>query len=293
MTSHVPGVDRGLYVGYDAAAGVWQVRFSSPGSETLRLIASAVAPITSLTRIGFAQANVYRNALAPILLRFDAGSGRYVDRTTGSGLEAPVLGQSAVAGDFDNDMDVDILVSGPYTSFHDANLLYQNRGDGTFTSVPGAGGAEGRAVGPHTIEYGLAARLAVADYDRDGFLDVFSGPTNAETPTRTFLGEPPQLFRNLGNGNHWLEIDLEGTRSNRDGIGARVLVTSGGVTQLREQGGGMHHFAQNHTRLHVGLGANRRVQRLEVRWPSGVTQILTDVAADQVLRVVEPAVPEP
>lgn len=290
LTPHVAGVDRGLYIGYDPGARVWQARFSSPGSEILRLIVSATGGITDLTRLGFVQADISRNALPPLLLMFDAAKGRYVDRTAGSGLEAPVLGQSAVAGDFDNDMDVDLYFSGEHRSFHDANVLYTNRGNGTFVAAPLAGNARGRAVGPCALEYGLAARLAVADYDVDGFLDIFSGTTNAMTPTRTFLGEPPQLFHNLGNGNHWIEIDLVGVISNRDAVGARVTVTAAGRTQLREQGGGMHHFAQDHRRLHFGLGANRRVQRLEVRWPSGLTQVLTDLPADQVLRVTEPSV---
>ena len=290
LTPHVAGVDRGLYIGYDPGARVWQARFSSPGSEILRLIVSATGGITDLTRLGFVQADISRNALPPLLLMFDPAKGKYVDRTAGSGLEAPVLGQSAVAGDFDNDMDVDLYFSGEHRSFHDANVLYANRGNGTFVAVPLAGNARGRAVGPCALEYGLAARLTVADYDVDGFLDIFSGTTNAMTPTRTFLGEPPQLFHNLGNGNHWIEIDLVGVISNRDAVGARVTVTAAGRTQLREQGGGMHHFAQDHQRLHFGLGANRRVQRLEVRWPSGLTQILTDLPADQVLRVTEPSV---
>jgi hypothetical protein len=288
VAHHVPGVDRGLFIGYDVAAERWNVVMSTPGSDLVRLVATATGGISELIPRGFSQADIYRDALAPILLIFDPATGRFVDRTPGSGLEVPLLGQSAIAGDFDNDMDVGLYVSGAYRSFHDKNHLFANRGDGTFGPVPLAGGADGRAAGPCTFQNGLGARLAIADYDRDGFLDIFSGTTNAVTPTRTFLGEPPQLFHNLGNDNHWIEVDLVGTISNRDGIGARVIVTAGGRPQLREQAGGMHHFAQDDRRLHFGLANSRRVQRLEVQWPSGVTQVLTDVPADQVLRVVEP-----
>ena len=87
--------------------------------------------------------------------------------------------------------------------------------------------------------------------------------------------------------NHWLMIDLEGTRSNRDGIGALVRVTAGGVTQTRLQDGGVHHRSQNHSRLHVGLGGNTKIERITVHWPSGTVQELSDIQSDQVLRIKE------
>lgn len=98
---------------------------------------------------------------------------------------------------------------------------------------------------------------------------------------------PYLLFRNRANSNHWLEIDLQGTKSNRDGIGARVLVTAGGKTQLREQNGGCHTKVQNHTRLHFGLGDSEVVEAITVRWPSGIVQELKEIKPDQVLRIAE------
>ena len=70
------------------------------------------------------------------------------------------------------------------------------------------------------------------------------------------MGGPKQLFHNLGNSNHWMEFDLVGTTSNRDGIGSKVYVTAGGVTQYREQNGGYHRWSQNFMRVHVGLATN-------------------------------------
>jgi hypothetical protein len=97
-----------------------------------------------------------------------------------------------------------------------------------------------------------------------------------------------RLYRNvLANGNHWIEVDLQGTRSNRDGIGAIVRVTAGGVTQMRLQDGGQHNRCQNHSRLHFGLAKNTRIDRISVRWPSGTVQELADLKADRVLRIVE------
>jgi hypothetical protein len=92
----------------------------------------------------------------------------------------------------------------------------------------------------------------------------------------------------MGNENPWLEIDLLGTTSNRDGIGARVILTTGGLSQVRHQGGGLHHHAQDFQRLHFGLGGNTLVDKIMVYWPSGVAQELSDILADQVLQVIEP-----
>jgi hypothetical protein len=97
-----------------------------------------------------------------------------------------------------------------------------------------------------------------------------------------------QLYRNSGNDNHWLKIDLEGTKSNRDGIGAKVVVEADGVEQIRIQDGGAHRRAQNHSRLHFGLGGNEDEIGIRVYWPSGVVQELENIEADQVVTVREP-----
>ena len=183
---------------------------------------------------------------------------------------------NVVTGDFDNDMDVDIyVVRKQKNSVNLPNLLYQNQGDGTFVAVSGAGGATGTTIGDGDT-------VTTADYDLDGFLDLFV--TNGAGAT---LDGPHQLFRNQGNSNRWIEIDLEGVTSNRDGVGAQVFVTAGGVTQLRQQSGGVHKWAQNHQRLHFGLGANDQIDLIEIRWPSGTVQQIQNVTANQVLNIAE------
>lgn len=104
---------------------------------------------------------------------------------------------------------------------------------------------------------------------------------------KTYLGTPSQLFQNQGNGNNWLEIDLQGTTSNRDGVGARVTVTSGGTNQIREQNTGIHAFAQNAQRLHFGLGGDTNITRLVVDWPSGTRQTFNNVAVNRIIRINE------
>jgi hypothetical protein len=100
-----------------------------------------------------------------------------------------------------------------------------------------------------------------------------------------------RLYHNVGNGNHWIEFDLEGTTSNRDGIGAIVRVTAGGVTQMRLQDGGIHFRSQNHSRLHFGLAKNTQIEKITVQWPSGQTQELEGVKANQILRIRETSSP--
>jgi hypothetical protein len=135
---------------------------------------------------------------------------------------------------------------------------------------------------------GRGDAAVVADYDRDGFLDLFI--TNGSDPTSPFVVDGPhQLFHNRGNNNHWLEIDLEGVKSNRDGIGASIILEAGGTRQIREQRGGMHLLSQNHQRVHFGLGKNSMVDRLTIRWPSGTVQEIGRMAADRILKIREGA----
>lgn len=204
--------------------------------------------------------------------------GPLIDWSDGSGINnADNTGAvNVVAGDFDNDMDVDIyLVRQQKDSVNLPNLLYQNQGDGTFVEVLSAGGATGTTIGDGDT-------VTTADYDLDGFLDLFV--TNG---AGAVTNGPHQLFRNQGNSNNWIEIDLEGVISNRDGVGAEVFVTAGGVTQLRQQSGGVHKWAQNHQRLHFGLAGNSQIETIEVRWPSGTVQQIQAVGVNQVITVVE------
>ena len=185
------------------------------------------------------------------------------------------------AGDFDNDMDVDLYLTctGPVANL--PNRLLENDGKGNFLLVPDAGGATGS-------QHGRGDVVAIADYDRDGFLDLFVA--NGRDPTSPFTADGPhQLFRNQGNDNNWLEIDLEGAVSNRDGIGSRVELTVAGIIQIREQTGGMHRITQNHQRVHFGLGKHRRVDQITVKWPSGIVQRLNDIEANQILHITEPS----
>jgi hypothetical protein len=96
--------------------------------------------------------------------------------------------------------------------------------------------------------------------------------------------EAPDLYRTLKrNSNHWLRLKLVGTRSNRSAIGARVRCHSGGLVQVQEVRGGGSYASQNDLRVHFGLGAASRADRVEVRWPSGLEEVFTGLSADAVV----------
>lgn len=285
IKEHTPGTDGGIYIGYDEATQEWQVLISAKGGLAHYMYQGLIesdSTITDVMPIGF---QVGEYTVSPTLLI--NGDDGFEDRSLSSGFIEPISCAYSVAGDFDNDMDVDIYLSCGGSASNISNILYENVGDGSFNKVETAGVAAGGAAGS---ELGQGQNVAIADYDEDGFLDLYLTNGRGEKPIN--LG-PDQLFRNVGNANHWIEIDLEGVVSNRDGIGAKVYVTTpDGKTQLREQSGGMHRFAQNHKRLHFGLASNTKVANIEIIWPNGIIQNIENISVDQVLRVIEPVKPE-
>jgi hypothetical protein len=148
------------------------------------------------------------------------------------------------------------------------NLLFWNLGDGRFVDVA-------YLTGSNRIEDGRG--VAVADFDRDGRLDLLI--QNLEKPAVLLMGR--------GEAGAWLQVELEGTRSNRDALGAVVSLESGGRRQVRQVAAGSGFLSSSSPVLHFGLGDAARVERLEVRWPSGQRDLHTDLAANQRLRLRE------
>jgi hypothetical protein len=207
----------------------------------------------------------------------NTGTG-FVDQTTQAGFTVPSSGRGIVSFDYDNDMDLDLFVVTTGPVINDPDKLFENDGTGYFTEVPNAAGAAG-------TDLGRGDAVSCADFNQDGFLDLFV--TNGTSKSPFDQDGPTQFFKNLGNDNHWLQIDLVGLVSNRDAVGAKLWLTAGGVTQVREQDGGIHYRGQNHQRIHFGLGSNTLVDELVIRWPSGYTQTLNDIPADQIIEVIE------
>jgi hypothetical protein len=105
----------------------------------------------------------------------------------------------------------------------------------------------------------------------------------------TAIGAPAEIWINDSTGSHhWLELQLQGTKSNRDGIGARIRLSAGGKLQYNHMTTASGYASSSATPVHFGLGDTRTVEEIEIRWPSGTVQTLQNVAADQVLAVKEP-----
>ena len=190
-----------------------------------------------------------------------------------------------MAADFDNDMDEDIFLACRGGVQNVADILLQNDGNGVFTVVPSAGGAAGPiglAVGEGA---GVGETVVSADYDLDGRIDLAVTNGMNLRPQHRNNG-PYKLFRNTSPAKNWIELDLVGTSSNRDAVGARVLATAGGVTQYREQNEGYHRWSQNQRRIHFGLASNPTVN-LTVKWPSGRTDTYNSVAAGHIYIATE------
>lgn len=273
-----PAGRRGMFIGYDTQAGEWTITVA-----TVNLFSYGYFLIDSDRPITNADVNgltVGDGPVRPVLLRNSGGS--FTDATAGSGL-APVRCISGVAGDFDNDMDQDIFMACRGGARNIANVLFENLGSGVFQRITGHG-AEGFVGSVITDGAGTSESVVTADYDADGFLDLFV--TNGLGMQPMGVGGDKQLFRNTGNANKWIELDLRGVQSNRDGMGARVFVVADGVTQYREQNGGYHRWSQNHTRIHVGLGRNRDAD-ITVEWPAGTSDTFSNVSANTIYRITE------
>ena len=136
--------------------------------------------------------------------------------------------------------------------------------------------------GPGPVAVHSSRGAAFGDFDNDGDVDVLIMNMN----------EPPTLLRNDYAGpNGWLEVRLEGTKSNRAGIGATIVVEAGGRRQARAVVSQSSYYSHDDLRAHFGLGAAGRAERVEVRWPSGAVDVLKDVAGRRVVTVREGSSP--
>jgi len=279
-----------VYVGYTPATQTWQLINVSGNSMTgddgdwsyIYLYASSTGTVSNIVVSPLQAGDKPRT---PVLMANPTGN-QWVSRTIAAGLNTKVSCVSVAAADFDNDMDVDLYLVCRNAVSNAQDILYENIGGGVFQAVTGAGGAPG----PVGIGVGTGDSVVAADYDVDGFVDLFQTNGLALFPIAPFsTGGPDKLYHNAGTldgSNHWVELDLSGTTSNRDGIGAIVTVTAGGVPQRQERNGGMHRWSQNDKRLHFGLASNTS-SNIEVRWPSGNFTTYTNVAADHLYRASE------
>jgi hypothetical protein len=164
---------------------------------------------------------------------------------------------------------VDTLPSGP--GYREPKLLSMNQKDGTFCDASDQ-------AGPALKEKRVSRGLAVGDLFNDGNMDVVIGDIDGA----------PMILKNHGApGRHWVSFELAGTKSNRLALNARLKVVAGGMTQTDEIHSGGSYLSQNDLRVHFGLGAAAKIDSLEIHWPSGKVETLTNLAADQFYSVLE------
>jgi len=271
---------REIYVGYDPASGEWTViQGDGPGWWLVYAQVESSTPMTNVVATGL------RDVDSPMRARvmMNEASG-FVNRTFEKGLSQDIYKCNSVAADdFDNDMDVDLFFACSDGVENISNRVFANNGNGVFTEVTagGAGGVTGPAI---SASAGTGEIALTADYDNDGFVDVFV--TNGVNTQPVRIGGPHELFRNTGNSNNWISIELAGTASNAAGIGATVRATAGGVTQMREYGGTYHRWSQDYKRAHFGLAGNSAAD-IEVTWPNGTVENFPSQTANSIYLITE------
>jgi hypothetical protein len=215
----------------------------------------------------------------------NTGKGDFHEITAGSGmrqLTTHMAGFGAGLYDFDNDRWKDLFITRghvaslpqPGADVDEYNTVFRNPGpSGKWAALTEEAGLNAAPPGRHR-------GCAFADLDGDGRIDVVA----------TALGKQAEIWMNRSEGSsHWLDIALEGTKSNRDGLGAQIkLVTKSGV-QFNHMAESAGYASSSLGPVHFGLGNDTRVESIEIRWPSGIVQHLENVACDRVLKVKEQA----
>jgi hypothetical protein len=212
--------------------------------------------------------------------------GSYADvskATKTADVSMPYVGWGTKFFDYDHDGWLDLLVvnghvypqiEGAYPGgkYRQRKLFYRNLRDGTFEEIAGQ-------LGAALTEPRASRGAAFGDYDEDGDVDVVIND----------LDGPPMLLRNDGGNKagHWIKLQLTGTKSNRNAVGARVTLKVGNLVQIEEVYAGDSYLSHSDWRLHFGLGAATTVDEISIRWPSGAVEKMAKVAADRVITITE------
>jgi enediyne biosynthesis protein E4 len=262
--------------------------FHNEGNGTFKEIAVAAG-------VAYGQSGENTSAMGPVFLDFDrdgkpdlwvsdskynrlmknTGKSKFEDVTERSGisqLAAQYVSWGTGAYDFDNDGVDDLFVThgGLIHMVPMEHTIFRGLGDFKFEDVS-------RAAGAFFDVKSVARGAAFADYDNDGRMDAFI----------VNLGAPAYLLHNTSAAGHWLAVKLVGHKSNRDGIGAQVVLTVGGKQRRLERVAGSGYMSQDDPRLFFGLGPATKVERINVTWPSGIKQEVAAPAVDKVITVEE------
>jgi len=218
-----------------------------------------------------------------------SSSGVYVDRTAVShlaGLTKSYVGWGAKFLDYDNDGNLDLMLINGHINeeiestrldvkYKEPPLLLRNTGSGTLQNMREIAGAT-------FLSTYVGRGLAIGDFDNDG---------DSDAVITTLNGHPMLLRNNVGQDNAWIGFSLQGTTSNRDAVGAKISVTFSGRTVTRWITGGSGYLASHDKRVLVGLDGNTKPVQVDVRWPSGVSQHLSNLLTGRYHSILEPKAP--
>lgn len=237
------------------------------------------------------------------LLYKNNGDGTFTEVGAAAGVNDGAQSWSTAIEDFDNDGDLDYLLS----NISDQNRLYRNNGDGTFTDIYSSTGIDPQ-IGSWEIQ--------AADFNNDGFVDILwqnAKELYLNNGNMTFTGyDLPfseggigdlnndgfldiqmgnKVYYNSGNPNKWLKVQLQGVQSNNSGIGARVEIYGSWGKQIREIRSGQGFSHMSTLNAHFGIGTASGINRVVVRWPSGIVDEVLNVFSNQALTITEGAFP--
>ena len=295
--------DMDIYVVNDFGADVYpNVLWRNDGDGTFTDVSKESGTDIGLSGMGLAvgdydndgDLDMHMTDIGPSVFLENMADGTFLDRTveTGTGrgvIEEPdgrltnSVGWGSVFADLDNDGFLDIYQaagfldrSGGLSGTIQPNVVFLNNGDGTFSDVSDQTGADDK---------GTSREVVAADFTGDGRIDLFVVSIGRVDGS----AGKARLYQNFTeNSNSWLSFELIGTTSNRFGIGARITVTAGGVSRIREHATHQGHTSHSVVPTHFGLGDASLADTVEVRWPSGIVQRLTDVPVNQQVTVTEP-----
>ncbi len=275
--SYTPGENYGVFIWRDSITGPWNIRWNGEAGSYYRYF-GRITTDGDFTQVISVDLDSPLSPSRPNLLYSNNGDGTFERAEIAGGVDDESNTRDAQWVDFDNDGDLDLYVTNHGDTYigNQPNRLYRNNGDGTFTDVAAA-------VGLVFVNDGNDMCSAWADYDNDGFLDFYL----ANSTFTGYLAGPHKLYRNEGNSNHWLQIKLTGTNSNRLGIGAKIQMATGDLVQFREVGVSSSGACHNSLLAHLGLGNYTMADVITVTWPSGYVQVLHNVTADQMLNITE------
>jgi hypothetical protein len=197
-------------------------------------------------------------------------------------ISRPYVGWGTAFFDLDNDGWLDLLVVNGHVypqidslpsgaRYRQPKLLHMNQTNGTFCNAS-------RQAGTALITPRASRGAAFGDLDNDGHVDIVVND----------LDGPPMILRNEGgDGNHWVTLELGTTKGNRLAIGARIKIVTGDMIQIEEVRSGGSYLSQNDLRVHFGTGKNTNIDSIEIRWPSGQSEVIKGLKTDAFYSILE------